>query len=284
MDSEYVPGTNIASIVSARTLHKFPARRFLLLMFALGCSSVLPSVTGSPHAQTVVPGTTEEARELANGITKSERRIEDLEEALRQEKQRPVTSDVELQLNQETILKLESDVAHARQSLDGQRARLRQIRQEADRPVDATGVIERSRRELGELEASSREAQLKLSESDRRKVQVALTSLLFDTQGADGVLGPRSREMIAAWQKARGLPATGFIDLDQKTRLFKEGEAAIRKLEADQRRRLQDRAPVVFEPSPPSAPSTASQGVQPPATPRQRTTEDNLKTLDLLLK
>ena len=61
-----------------------------------------------------------------------------------------------------------------------------------------------------------------------------------------------------------------FWNLSSPIQGLMDAEAAIRKLEAVQRRRLQDRAPVVFEPSPPSAPSTASQGVQPPAT-RRRT-------------
>ena len=34
----------------------------------------------------------------------------------------------------------------------------------------------------------------------------------FDTRGSDGAFGPRSREMVAAWQKARNLPVTGFVN------------------------------------------------------------------------
>ena len=33
-----------------------------------------------------------------------------------------------------------------------------------------------------------------------------MTALGFDTQGVDGTFGPRTRDMIAAWQKARSLP------------------------------------------------------------------------------
>ena len=45
----------------------------------------------------------------------------------------------------------------------------------------------------------------------RQRIQVALTSLGFDTRGADGAFGPRSREMIAAWQRARKRPVTGYL-------------------------------------------------------------------------
>src|SRR5689334_7626682 len=51
--------------------------------------------------------------------------------------------------------------------------------------------------------AVAAESALKLSLTDRQRLQVALTSLGFDTQGADGTFGPRSREMILGWQKAR---------------------------------------------------------------------------------
>ena len=52
----------------------------------------------------------------------------------------------------------------------------------------------------------SRSGAASLLEADRQRLQVALTSLGFDTRGNDGVFGPRSREMIAAWQKARNQP------------------------------------------------------------------------------
>jgi hypothetical protein len=60
---------------------------------------------------------------------------------------------------------------------------------------------------LGEAE----EMALKLTTADRQRIQAALTSLGFDTRGTDGAFGPRSREMIAAWQRARKRPATGYL-------------------------------------------------------------------------
>ena len=51
---------------------------------------------------------------------------------------------------------------------------------------------------------------LRLSVNDRQHLQVALTSLGFDTRGNDGAFGPRPRQMIAGWQKAHNQSATGF--------------------------------------------------------------------------
>jgi peptidoglycan hydrolase-like protein with peptidoglycan-binding domain len=61
-----------------------------------------------------------------------------------------------------------------------------------------------------------------------------LTFLGFNTNGADGVFGPRTRDMIAAWQKARGEVETGFLSGAQLQALLKEAAPAIRKFEIDQ--------------------------------------------------
>jgi serine/threonine protein kinase len=59
--------------------------------------------------------------------------------------------------------------------------------------------------------AEAAEAALTLSIEDRRRIQLALTAQGFDTRGTDGTFGPRSREMIAAWQQAQKHPATGYL-------------------------------------------------------------------------
>jgi serine/threonine protein kinase len=59
--------------------------------------------------------------------------------------------------------------------------------------------------------AEAAEAALNLSTTDRRRIQIALSAQGFDTRGTDGAFGPRSREMIAAWQQAQKHPATGYL-------------------------------------------------------------------------
>ena len=71
---------------------------------------------------------------------------------------------------------------------------------------------------------------------------MALTAQGFDTRGTDGVLGPRSREMVAAWQTARSLPATGFLDAAQRQRLIGDSAAAVAKFDAEQKKAADDEA------------------------------------------
>jgi peptidoglycan hydrolase-like protein with peptidoglycan-binding domain len=77
---------------------------------------------------------------------------------------------------------------------------------------------------------------MKFSPQDRARIQVALTSLGFDTQGADGAFGPHSRQMILAWQQARNQPATGFLTAAQQQALLKEAAPAVAKYDDDQKK------------------------------------------------
>jgi serine/threonine protein kinase/peptidoglycan hydrolase-like protein with peptidoglycan-binding domain len=66
------------------------------------------------------------------------------------------------------------------------------------------------------------EAALKLSVVERQRVQSALTALGFDTHGSDGTFGPRTRDMIGSWQKARNQPVTNYLSATQKDSLLNE--------------------------------------------------------------
>jgi class 3 adenylate cyclase/peptidoglycan hydrolase-like protein with peptidoglycan-binding domain len=116
---------------------------------------------------------------------------------------------------------------------------------EAKRRADQTLAVATERREQAETEAlaaanktaagmakpqedaEAAEKRLRLEPPDRRRLQIALTSLGFDTRGDDGVFGPRSRQMIARWQTARHQPATGFMTRAQQQALLKEVEATL---------------------------------------------------------
>jgi class 3 adenylate cyclase/peptidoglycan hydrolase-like protein with peptidoglycan-binding domain len=116
---------------------------------------------------------------------------------------------------------------------------------EAKRRADQALAVATERREQAETEAlaaanktaagmakpqedaEAAEKRLRLEPADRRRLQVALTSLGFDTRGDDGVLGPRSREMIARWQTARHQPATGFMTRAQQQGLLMEAKAML---------------------------------------------------------
>ncbi len=85
--------------------------------------------------------------------------------------------------------------------------------------------------------AEAAEAALKLTMADRRRLQVALTALGFDTYGNDGTFGQRSREMIASWQRAHNRPSTGFLDDTQRQMLLTEAALAVGRYDATLKKR-----------------------------------------------
>lgn len=52
-----------------------------------------------------------------------------------------------------------------------------------------------------------------MTKADRIALQERLTALGFDTGGTDGVIGPKTRQAISAYQSSRGLPVTGAPSL-----------------------------------------------------------------------
>jgi len=106
--------------------------------------------------------------------------------------------------------------------------------------------------------AEAAEVALRLSPVDRQRIQVALTSLGFDTRGIDGAIGPRTREMIQAWQKARSQPVTGFLTAAQQQSLLSEAAAGLAKHDEEEKRRAEAaaRARAAAPPQQPAGPST----------------------------
>lgn len=85
---------------------------------------------------------------------------------------------------------------------------------------DAAAALTTYDETLEPTRAEARETALNLSQADRRRVQSALAAQGFDTWGADGRFGPRTRQMIASWQKAQGRPASGFLTEADETTLL----------------------------------------------------------------
>jgi len=61
-----------------------------------------------------------------------------------------------------------------------------------------------------------------LNANQRRTLQEGLTTLGYDTGGADGVLGRRTRQAIREYQKARGIPADGYATASLLTRILND--------------------------------------------------------------
>ena len=87
------------------------------------------------------------------------------------------------------------------------------------------------------------EEALNLTRDQRRAIQRNLTLLGFNTFGIDGILGNRSRNAVAKWQRSIGVLPTGFLNANQISRI--EVAAAARAAElrqqAEARRREEER-------------------------------------------
>src|SRR5262249_22272670 len=120
--------------------------------------------------------------------------------------------------------KRQADEALAKAEFERQRAE-QEARQKAEAEAAARHQALDETQRLRKAEAS--ETGLRLEQADRERLQVALTSLGFDTRGNDGVFGPRSREMISNWQKARNQMPTGFLTATQRQALLREAAPAV---------------------------------------------------------
>ena len=70
-------------------------------------------------------------------------------------------------------------------------------------------------------------AEIPLSLADRIAAQESLAKLGFDPGSADGLIGANTRIALRAWQKARGLPADGYLSVDLVGRLVAEATLGV---------------------------------------------------------
>jgi peptidoglycan hydrolase-like protein with peptidoglycan-binding domain len=164
-------------------------------------------------------------------------------------------------------------VAESRRLADEARARAEAERpsaaQEAQRKAEAEARQKAEDQAAAEAQAAvdrkaaeAAETALRLGVPERQRLQVALTALGFDTHGHDGVLGPRSREMIAAWQAAHGQRPTGFLNESQYQLIRSAAAVAISRYDDEQQKQAEDRnkaeeqaKAVAFPPTRPNPPA-----------------------------
>ena len=126
-----------------------------------------------------------------------------------------------------------------------------EARQKAEAELGARQRAEAEAEADARQKAEAAEAALLLSLSDRQRVQVALTSLGYETRGTDGIFGPRSREMIVAWQRKQNQTPTGFLTSTQNHALLTEAAGAVarfdaqKKVEEDRKKAEEGRAPAL---------------------------------------
>ncbi|WP_178133304.1 protein kinase domain-containing protein [Vineibacter terrae] len=127
----------------------------------------------------------------------------------------------------EALARARVDAAH--------RAREQQAQAEARRRTEDQAAKAAAEKTQAEAEARKNapavEAALKLSDRDKRRVQVALTALGHDTYGSDGLFGSRTRAMISAWQKARGQVDTGYLTASDAALLWLQAAPALAQYE-----------------------------------------------------
>lgn len=77
------------------------------------------------------------------------------------------------------------------------------------------------------------EAELNLTQDNRRAIQRALSLLGFDPKGIDGVFGAGSRRAIAGWQGRNGYDDTAYLTRDQIVKLTEQADARAAELERE---------------------------------------------------
>ena len=162
-----------------------------------------------------------EARQKAAAEAKQKAEAEARQKAAAEAQQK---AEADARLKAEAEARQKAD-AEARQKAA---AEAQQKAAEAKQKADAEAAAQKL--------AETTEAALKFTPVDRQRIQVALTSLGFDTLGNDGIFGPRSREMISNWQRARNQPATGYLTAAQQQALLGEAAPAIAKYDEEQKK------------------------------------------------
>ncbi|TIM65389.1 MAG: hypothetical protein E5Y58_24825 [Mesorhizobium sp.] len=87
----------------------------------------------------------------------------------------------------------------------------------ADSARDALRLLQGGSEEL--VSPKEAEAKLKLTQAQRKEIQLALADLGYDIGSADGTIGLKTRREIARYQKAMGLSETGYINRVMANRL-----------------------------------------------------------------
>ena len=135
------------------------------------------------------------------------------------------------------------DAEIKRQAAEAERQRI-QAEEAARAKADAEAKAQQAAAEAEKQKALEKdkthamevEAGLHLGPLDRQHAQVALTVLGFNTNGTDGVFGQHTHDMIAAWQKSRSYPDTGYLTGPQNQELLRTASLAIAKFDDDQKK------------------------------------------------
>ena len=137
--------------------------------------------------------------------------------------------------------KAEAEEASRRQVAEEAARAQAAAQRQAEEEAKSKAAAEAARTEEADAKAAeAAETALHLSPSDRQRLPVALTALGFATGGTDGVFGPRSREMIAAWQKKNGRAATGYVSEETQRELLRDAQPNLARYDEEQKKTAAD--------------------------------------------
>ena len=132
--------------------------------------------------------------------------------------------------------------AYLAQFPDGTFAPLARVRLEELTAKPAEQVATLATPEAAAPAAEQIERSIGLTRQGRSRVQLALTLLGYSTGGTDGVLGPKSRAAISAWQTDEGDAATGYLTSAQHAALLDAASPKLAAWDAEQKRIAAERA------------------------------------------
>ena len=89
---------------------------------------------------------------------------------------------------------------------------------------------------LSTVGTTSTEEAINFNRSQRTDLQLRLTALGHDTQGADGKIGPNSRRAIADWQQHLEIPATTYLTREQWNHLQQQSDPLMAAIYAERER------------------------------------------------
>ncbi len=144
-------------------------------------------------------------------------------------------AEAKAEQQQQELEKLRAEAA-AREKAEQEAALRRQVEEETRKKLEAELSEKKRAEEQARQQAEGNESSLRLLPTERQRVQAALTALGFDTGGIDGVFNPRTREMIANWQRGKNYPPTGFLTAVQHQALLREAAPALARYDDDQRK------------------------------------------------
>jgi peptidoglycan hydrolase-like protein with peptidoglycan-binding domain len=195
---------------------------------SVAAPTAAPALAAVPPPAAVPPATQDQTQALLEESRRAQQAALDEAARLRSEAEARRKADEEVAMRR----RIEEEV---RQKAAAEQAARRQAAEEAARKAEAEAAERLKADEADRAGAEAAEAALRLGTADRQRIQLALTAMGYPTTGSDGVFGPRTREMIAAWQKKTGRAATGYLTADAQAALLRDAGPALARREEEQR-------------------------------------------------